>query len=733
MNLSYYKFLSIGLLKRKAVLIVGLLYLFFIFIFLILIPLITNINPLYIWSNNIVSPTNVLMYISALFSAIASIFIFKQYRDDGTELIIASKPLTRTTMIITKFVLYISFCLAFGLMASMLGWITLIFNQISAYQAFSLFISIFLANAIICLILGFVSVFVSLFLNRVWTILINIAVVILCAIYSIVNMLVTTTAASYLANHEHPIVTTSYANEKGEIKNAAFMTPKIDIDNETGILKDIYPINIEQTENIWEQAVRTHPTLTNNFFDFTHQFQLMNNMFGSQKYIQQNTNFGGDTWFDYKFDVNKKDSIPNSDQERPLFFVNNMPNWKDLEAIDTDFATNPLGFLEAMLLFFTTENINYLGDYHIASSSRMKFNFNGNSNYGMVGEATNGKVGMKNAIKKFTFNELKITSEQEEFFNKIIKGDGNKSGLLANAQAKNNIGLLTDSVIMNPAFNVYPNSVENNVWKNNINNSFTGNDPLDNINDATSWLHYVMLKNGYFNDNPRKILGINEKQDDPYGYTLAWLKFKLYCFGYCVNKINSIMEQSSYPSSIQCYENESWKEFIKWIINNPVLPDEIKKQITKIENIVSIPILPVEVTKDEWGNLPNINKNSTWVSPYFYNKEKWSEATPGSVNDKQCESAMIKALFGFITTKNFYGFQKTLDASNIKFYEKEQGQYGNYLYTNYFNFALGYESLLSKYTVTQKVDFWEIAIFWSLTTIVIGVIVIFIYWRVDFK
>jgi ABC-type transport system involved in multi-copper enzyme maturation permease subunit len=61
------------------------------------------------------------MYVGALFSAVSSIFIFKQYRDDGTELIISSKPLTRKVMIITKFVLYISFCLTFSLVASMIG------------------------------------------------------------------------------------------------------------------------------------------------------------------------------------------------------------------------------------------------------------------------------------------------------------------------------------------------------------------------------------------------------------------------------------------------------------------------------------------------------------------------------------------------------------------------------------------------------------------------------------
>jgi hypothetical protein len=41
--------------------------------------------------------------------------------------------------------------------------------------------------------------------------------------------------------------------------------------------------------------------------------------------------------------------------------------------------------------------------------------------------------------------------------------------------------------------------------------------------------------------------------------------------------------------------------------------------------------------------------------------------------------------------------------------------------------------LLSNYTVTQKIDFWQLTIFWSIISAFVGMIVIFIYWKVDFK
>jgi hypothetical protein len=55
------------------------------------------------------------------------------------------------------------------------------------------------------------------------------------------------------------------------------------------------------------------------------------------------------------------------------------------------------------------------------------------------------------------------------------------------------------------------------------------------------------------------------------------------------------------------------------------------------------------------------------------------------------------------------------------------------LHTSRINFTLGYETLLSKYKVSPKMDFWQLWIFWTIVGGLICFVVVVVYWKVDFK
>jgi ABC-2 type transport system permease protein len=113
------------------------------------------------------SPQVMLMYVGALLSAILSISIFRDYRDNGTELIVVSKPINRQKIVFSKLIIFIISSIGFALASCLICLFTLTFNEVSGYQAFSLMSSVFIANAIFCLIFGFIATVVSLFLNKI--------------------------------------------------------------------------------------------------------------------------------------------------------------------------------------------------------------------------------------------------------------------------------------------------------------------------------------------------------------------------------------------------------------------------------------------------------------------------------------------------------------------------------------------------------------------------------------
>ncbi|GHU33447.1 hypothetical protein FACS1894166_08920 [Bacilli bacterium] len=110
-----------------------------------------------------------LMFVGALFSAVLAIAIFKEYADDGTELIIVSKPINRTKIIVTKFVMFIFFSMAFALSSILIALATFAFQQgkDNPNLVGSLILSVFVANFMFTIVFGFFAIVISLFLNKV--------------------------------------------------------------------------------------------------------------------------------------------------------------------------------------------------------------------------------------------------------------------------------------------------------------------------------------------------------------------------------------------------------------------------------------------------------------------------------------------------------------------------------------------------------------------------------------
>jgi ABC-type transport system involved in multi-copper enzyme maturation permease subunit len=61
------------------------------------------------------------MYVGALLAAVFSISVFHDYIEDGTELIITSKPITRIKMTFAKFSVVVTLVTIFCLISTIFG------------------------------------------------------------------------------------------------------------------------------------------------------------------------------------------------------------------------------------------------------------------------------------------------------------------------------------------------------------------------------------------------------------------------------------------------------------------------------------------------------------------------------------------------------------------------------------------------------------------------------------
>lgn len=98
--LIYTKYNFFNLIKTKIFWITLVVYYFLLIVFLYLFPHLTKLNYLELFTyKSVLSIINILLIIAAMSMVL---FLFKQGYEDGSELVLHSKPLTRTVMIWSK-------------------------------------------------------------------------------------------------------------------------------------------------------------------------------------------------------------------------------------------------------------------------------------------------------------------------------------------------------------------------------------------------------------------------------------------------------------------------------------------------------------------------------------------------------------------------------------------------------------------------------------------------------
>lgn len=212
--LSYINFLILNCFKKLNTWVTLIVYWLVYFLILIILPLafdVFNKNPLYLWTNSIASIQVLFLFIIGTFSVTEAIIVFKDHREDGTDILVIAKPLKRWQIIFSKFTTYIIVSLVAIFGCIFIALFTACFPHATFSNAYvgiqmkyygPLIGSIFFGNMISMILFGVISVIISLFFNKVGTIAIVESIVIIMYILNI----------SFSAIVDSPI---NIANKKG--------------------------------------------------------------------------------------------------------------------------------------------------------------------------------------------------------------------------------------------------------------------------------------------------------------------------------------------------------------------------------------------------------------------------------------------------------------------------------------------------------------------------------------
>lgn len=163
-----------SLVKDKIVYISSCLYFIFVLLFTSIIPIKMNMGILFLLENPIGSI--MLILCGSVVAALYVISIFRNWHDDGTELMVLSKPISRNEILLNK--IFVLFCLIIlnAVISTILSLFSLIYPSASYDERITVFIGIFVGTIITFLFFSSITAILSLYGKKIFSLVITILV-----------------------------------------------------------------------------------------------------------------------------------------------------------------------------------------------------------------------------------------------------------------------------------------------------------------------------------------------------------------------------------------------------------------------------------------------------------------------------------------------------------------------------------------------------------------------------
>ncbi len=695
---KYFSFLLRTIIKKKSIWWITLLYLFLISLYLYIVPSIAKTSCFLFWTNSVVSIQSVISYISCIFSSLLILGIYKDFRDDGTELLIVSKPISRNKVQGAKALTYLTCAITLSLLASFFGLFIYCFD-VPGYQQSGLIGSLFLITLIVQLIFGGIILLVSIYLNKIWVIMFGLLLCVFSNIYHVIIKyadVVKTPTDEYFNNGDTQIATYDYLNDDGTYSQYANIVNKTDVaqiavDLSTAVISSIRNPSIAQpfTKPLDDEMARYNSKVKNsyykiaNYFNFTNQMSQMGNGFGLESEILNigNKSFGSNRDLNYDIDEDFLKNAFSKENGFPIIFY--------------DYDKVP--YISKNDVMNVQKLFTYISDSKtIASLIQMPFITLGTHKY-----QTNSFTGLAQALLstsvsncfqitypdsrqevELSVKDLNITDYEKSFFNTLLwnndeiqfkDNNGNVYSLSS--------GLLkaTDEPFVN--YDLTKGIFINNSKSINLNSSVFKPTRISGSKDVTfskiqDYMHFALLSSIKTTNKDWTSLGIKSIDD----FLIQILKFKYYIISDAYKEIQNI------------YINQQLKAHAETMV--PADNEYIGALITPVHNV-------------------DISTLSSVANEYFYNKTCIAITT------------LVKNLSLAIDNLGYV----SIDPTN--FNVRNAGNVANVLHNedtiltaSYLGFTFHSSTQLS----TDSLYFW-----WMFAGITLYIISYAIYRRIDFK
>ena len=198
---TYFSYLFRTLIKRSSIWIVFSIYWLYAIVLLLIVPAVTHISPLTLWSTDLISLQGLFVVIISVVSGVLVVFAFRASIEDETELVIVSKPIKRWKLNLVKFTWVFIASIFLALITSLICLLTILFGPYDSVNNSggmrfdkipALVGSIWLGTIVTSFIFSSFGILVSMIGNKIQILITLVATSIVLMVYSLIGSFVLT-------------------------------------------------------------------------------------------------------------------------------------------------------------------------------------------------------------------------------------------------------------------------------------------------------------------------------------------------------------------------------------------------------------------------------------------------------------------------------------------------------------------------------------------------------------
>lgn len=399
-NNSYFLYLVNNYLHRPAGYICIIVYIAYLSLILLFVPLIIHTSPLFIWTNQNFNMGIFNIILIAIICSVQAVIIFREGIDDGSELIIAAKPIRRSRYLFIKFGLFIIIVIFTTILSMVLSCFILCWGQQTIFnptgvtndQFYSLFLSLLIGNVICMAIFGSIAILLSMISGKIMIMVGTISISIVLALF---NFLIPTIAKS-------PVKTLS--DDYGLNIYTRFYSTGNQLTNSSDeVLKNGAYITVvnDNTAEYWKKVTKNSGLNVANYFDFGGQLSTLFNLFELQQNTLEVAEEGTIGQFsNFSYSMNEDDKVYNQKNINS----NSIPSFS-FHLQERDGLTKVLVDLKAISSSIYSHDKNFYGVKEDAI-------FYANYEKIKMPQSFANKLGISNS---FTLNDVKLTDDQKKW------------------------------------------------------------------------------------------------------------------------------------------------------------------------------------------------------------------------------------------------------------------------------------------------------------------------------